>query len=221
MEDPDLYKFYVFLKLNELISGIFLLELIIKLIVYGLLFNGPESYLNIGWNRLDLTIVIISIISFILEHSTDENNDSTKKNLELFKMLKVLRSLRMISKNEGLKLSVLSLIYSIPGIINVGVVSIICVFLIGIFFLNLLKGALYHCVLPENIEILIGYKQIIIREDCTNFGGMWVNSNINYDNIFNSMFSLFVMCTNEGWVTFMFDAVDSVGIGKQPKLENN
>ena len=107
-------------------------------------------------------------------------------------MLKVLRSLRMISKNEGLKLSVLSLIYSIPGIINVGVVSILCVFLIGIFFLNLLKGKLFYCKLPESIELDIGYLKIITNQDCINYGGIWRNNDIHYDNIFNSMFSLFI-----------------------------
>ena len=35
------------------------------------------------------------------------------------------------------------------------------------------------------------------------------------------MFALFVMCTKEGWVSFMYHAVDSVGIGKQPKLNEN
>lgn len=35
------------------------------------------------------------------------------------------------------------------------------------------------------------------------------------------MFSLFVMCTVEGWVTFMYSAVDSVGIRMHPKLNFN
>ena len=127
----------------------------------------------------------------------------------------------MISKSEGLKLSVLSLVYSLPGIFNVGVVSILCLFLLGIFFLNLLKGKLYHCVLPENISDWVGYENIISRCDCLNNGGIWRNKSIHYDNIFNSMFALFVMCTKEGWVTFMFDAVDTVGVGKQPKQNEN
>ena len=55
-------------------------------------------------------------------------------------MLRVLRTLRMISRNEGLKLSMLSLIYSLPGIINVTIVTAIFFLLFGIFFLNMLKG---------------------------------------------------------------------------------
>ena len=100
----------------------------------------------------------------------------TQKNLELLKMLRVLRSLRMISKNEGLKLSVLSLIYSIPGIVNVGVVSLLCLSLVGIFFLNMLKGKLYYCTLPDIIkdQIEIGTK-INHARDCLNHGGIWKN----------------------------------------------
>ena len=67
-------------------------------------------------------------------------------------MLRVLRSLRMISKSEGLKLSVLSLIYSMPGIVNVTIVSLLYLMLLGIFFLNLFKGKFYHCDLPDAIN---------------------------------------------------------------------
>ena len=35
------------------------------------------------------------------------------------------------------------------------------------------------------------------------------------------MFSLFIMCTNEGWVNFMFNAVDTVGVNMQPKFDNS
>lgn len=119
----------------------------------------------------------------------------------------------MISKNEGLKLSVTSLIYSIPGIGNVFVVSALCIYLLGIFFMNLLKGKLYYCILPQELESWVGLDNIITRKDCLDFGGIWRNSDINYDNIFSSMFALFVMCTVEGWATFMYEAVDTVGIG--------
>jgi len=60
-------------------------------------------------------------------------------------MLRILRSLRLISKSEGLKLSVVSLIYSLPGILNVTVVTMLFMLLFGIFFLNILKGKFFYC----------------------------------------------------------------------------
>jgi hypothetical protein len=49
--------------IDFVISIIFVLELFIKIISYGFLFNGEHSYLRNNWNILDFFIVIISIIT--------------------------------------------------------------------------------------------------------------------------------------------------------------
>ena len=67
LEDPKLYKYYIFERINWVATLIFVFELIFKVIVYGFMFNGPESYLKLGWNVLDLFIVITSLISLSLE----------------------------------------------------------------------------------------------------------------------------------------------------------
>ena len=62
---------------------------------------------------------------------------------------------------------------------------------------------------------------IITMYDCYNYGGIWRNKNINFDSIGNAHIALFTMSTTEGWTNFMNDAIDSVGIGMQPKRGNN
>ena len=69
-------------------------------------------------------------------------------------MLRVLRPLRMISRNEGLKVAVQSLINSIPGIVNVMVISMLFLMLFGILGTNLYKGTYYYCNMdkvPKNL----------------------------------------------------------------------
>ena len=131
--------------------------MVIKVIVFGLFLNGPNSYLRNGWNILDSFIVFVSIVSIIMEEtSRGESNYSEAANrLELVKMLRVLRSIRLISRNEGLKLSVISLIHSLPGIIRVTIVSFLFYILFGIFFLNIFKGRFFHCDLEEHLSIKI------------------------------------------------------------------
>ena len=142
LQDPE-WKFKSFFDVtNNFITLIFVVELVMKVIVYGLIMNYENSFLRDGWNVLDCFIVICSITSFAVENFT---SSAAADKIELLKMLRVLRSLRMISRNEGLKLSVLSLIYSLPGILNVTVVSSLFLLLFGIFFLNILKGKFYHC----------------------------------------------------------------------------
>jgi len=114
-------------------------------------------------------------------------------------MLRVLRSIRIITKNEALRLSVMSLIYSMPRIMNLAIVIFLFFLLFGIFFLNLFKGKFYKCVFSGDIRIYIDKNDLITMYDCYNFGGRWENTNMNFDNIQNSIFSLLVMCMNEGW----------------------
>jgi hypothetical protein len=65
-------------------------------------------------------------------------------------MLRVLRPLRMISKNPGLRIAVLSLINAIPDIGNVLVVSLLFLLLFAIMGTNFYKGTFFKCH-TENI----------------------------------------------------------------------
>ena len=64
--DPKGQLAYVLKNIDYVVSAVFLMELIIKNIVYGYLVNGSGSYMRDAWNILDFTIVCISIISIVL-----------------------------------------------------------------------------------------------------------------------------------------------------------
>jgi len=52
--------------INNIITYVFIVEMVIKIIVFGLFTNGPKSYLKSGWNILDCIIVLISILGMII-----------------------------------------------------------------------------------------------------------------------------------------------------------
>jgi hypothetical protein len=119
------------------ITIIFALEFLIKVVVFGFVANGPMSYLRNGWNILDFFIVAISLISLGMS-----SNKLAK--LKALRTFRVLKPLRVLGKNENLKLAINSLLRSLP---NIGNVLIICVFfwlLLGIICVNYLKGALFY-----------------------------------------------------------------------------
>jgi hypothetical protein len=153
-----------------IITGIFCVECIMKIIVNGFLINGSTSYLRVGWNILDFFIVLISVISYII---TGNNLQS----LKVLRLLRILRPLRMISRNEGLKLCVKSLLLAIPGIVNVLVLSVIFYFIFGIFFTNLLKGKFKRCYIDPSIQSSAGVdiSMIVHKWDCLNYGAEWVD----------------------------------------------
>jgi hypothetical protein len=73
---------------NYTFNGIFIVESIIKIISMGFAI-GDKAYLSNSWNRLDFGIVCISVIDMSL----------TGVNLSIFKLLRTLRPLRIITRN--------------------------------------------------------------------------------------------------------------------------
>ncbi len=47
--------------------------------------------------------------------------------------------------------------------------------------------------------------------DCMDFGGDWIRLDQNFDNIFQSMLTMFVVALTEGWIEIMFQGIDSKG----------
>lgn len=125
-------------------TAVFLFESVIKIIVYGLVFNGKDSYLRSAWNMMDMIIVIFAVVS-LFPTGIDVGF------IKILRMLRVLRPLRVVSRNEGLKVAVLSLINAIPGILNVMVICALFFMLFGIFGTNYFKGQFFYCEMT-NVE---------------------------------------------------------------------
>ena len=107
LNDPDGQLSYVLSQMDIVITSIFCFECAVKIIQYGLLFNGPNSYLKVSWNIMDIVIVCFSVLSIIL-------SDINIPFIKVLRLLRVLRPLRVISRNESLKIAVISLINAIP-----------------------------------------------------------------------------------------------------------
>jgi hypothetical protein len=177
-------------------TSIFALEMLIKMITLGILFNGSKSYLRNAWNFLDFIIVTSALLSIAF----------TNFNLSFLKalrMLRILRPLRLISRNKGLKLAITSLINSIPKILNLLLIVLFFMFILAILLMNLFGGTFYDCT---DLHELYGMSHkdieanIKTKWDCLNYGGEWVNKDNNYDNLANSMTTLIGVQSTEGWV---------------------
>lgn len=84
-------------KIDVVVTILFTIESIVNIIMLGFLMNGPSSYLKDSWNVLDFIIVVFSLVSIV---STSFNFDI----LKIFRMMRVLRPLRMLKRNFGLKI---------------------------------------------------------------------------------------------------------------------
>ena len=52
--------------INVVTTGIFIVEVIVKTIASGFLFNYKGSYLRNGWNILDFIVTSISLMDLIM-----------------------------------------------------------------------------------------------------------------------------------------------------------
>lgn len=79
---------------------VFLCEAAMKIITFGFVGNGPPSYLRNPWNLVDFTIILLSLVSI----------SPIANRLQVFKMFRILRALRLISRAEGLRIGLQALL---------------------------------------------------------------------------------------------------------------
>lgn len=211
--DPNGREAEILAQLDKGVTWIFISECVFKIIVYGLIANGKNSYLRNSWNILDFCIVIMSTMLLVFE------NSKSMKQIKILRMLRVLRPLRMIVRNPGMSIVVKSMLNAISDIINVMVVSLLFLVLFAILGTNLYKGSFFYC-LTDNVPSKF-HDRIRDKFDCLDFGGDWVNKDQNFDNVMTASLTLFNVMTTEGWLQVMWDAVDSDKIDKIPILSNN
>jgi hypothetical protein len=103
-------------------------------------------------------------------------------------MVRLLRPIRLLSKNENLKLSMQALVVSVPPIMNLLFIVLLVYFIFAIIGVNLFKGKSYYCdteqiigISPNEIE-----KLIQTDKDCANLGGDWKRQDNHFDDIGSS-----------------------------------
>ena len=95
------------LYLDIIITVIFTFEALVKIIVYGLILNGPGSYLRSASNCLDLIVIFFSAIVYLPSASR------SFEKVKVLRVIRVLRPLKLIIKNDDLKMAINAMFNSI------------------------------------------------------------------------------------------------------------
>ncbi|CAF3603222.1 unnamed protein product [Adineta steineri] len=211
---------------NYIFTVIFSIEMIIKVISNGLI-CGQHTYLHTGWNVMDGSLVIISIIDIATMNRTSVGVSSTSTNhesdattrifsmLRVFRLLRTLRPLRVISRAPGLKLVVQTLLSSLRPIGHIVVICCTFFIIFGILGVQLFKGKFYYC------DGALA-RDVITRQQCETMADhRWRNQQYNFDNLGQALLALFVLASRDGWVQIMYNGIDAVGIDMQPIRNHN
>lgn len=113
----------------------FALEALLKIISAGFLFNGKDSYLRVGWNQLDFTILIFSILALT----------PLPNSLKLFKIFQVIRILKLIGQNQSLRIGMHALLLALPNMLNATIIMLFFFLKFGMLLVSYFKGKMLDC----------------------------------------------------------------------------
>jgi hypothetical protein len=126
------HTLYLFDGINLMLFMVFLVEFGSKVIGYGFCFT-PESYLKNMWNRLDFVVIVGTILNY------------SGFNFSFVRLLRCLRPLRIINRNEGMRVIISAVVDSLA--VNVGVLALsgLGLLIFGILGVSLFAGKMWSC----------------------------------------------------------------------------
>ncbi|XP_047423804.1 voltage-dependent T-type calcium channel subunit alpha-1H-like [Mugil cephalus] len=197
---------------SHLATGVFLIEMVVKVIALGLLV-GKESYCRSLWNIMDGLLGILAFVHIFIKLFTSGKNNMMGI-LKVLRLLRTLRPLRLIKRTPKLKVAIETLIMSAKPLGNI--VLSCCVFLLffGILGVQLFKGRFNYCEGEDT-------SNITNKSDCLAANYHWARKTYNFDSLPQALLTLFVMYSKDGWVNIMYDGLDAVGVDQEPVKNYN
>lgn len=104
---------------------------------------GPGAYLKSGWNCLDSVVVVVSIVNMASATSSGF--------LKTLRILRAFRPLRVISRNENLKVVVQTIFASLPHLLTLVIVALIFLLIFALLFLQYMNGKFLACEVGDTI----------------------------------------------------------------------
>lgn len=160
--------------LNTIFSSLFTVEMIMKLIAYR------AGYFRSKWNCFDFIVTIGTDIGVVVFWTTG-NDDATV--IILIRIFRVLRVVRLVEGLSYAKRLIDTLVYTLPGIINITVLLLLLLFI--------------YSVLGVQLFAKVGYNKTY-------------DEHANFRTFENGLLTLFRFTTGEGWGIYMFDAYEQV-----------
>ncbi|GAB6019856.1 hypothetical protein CHUAL_001395 [Chamberlinius hualienensis] len=103
--------------------------------------------------------------------------------------LRCLRFLKSLSRWKSIRVVMNTLVKALPSIFYVVLFGLVYCLVVAILGVHYMHGRFYKCMEREK-----------------NF--YWINSDINFDNVANSLLALFQVATLSGWLPTVYTAVD-------------
>jgi hypothetical protein len=148
--------------------------------------------------------------------------------------MRSFRPLRVVKRLPGLKIAVMALFKSIIAMLNIMFFILVLWIIFGILGMNLFLGKFWRCNDPFFPGYESGFGDPEWGGGCTGnytvidqhlhkvtVPRVWSNANNNFDNIANSVLTLFQITTLDDWDDIFVNAYAASDIGMQPVKSSN
>jgi voltage-gated sodium channel len=102
--------------LNDVFLGVFVVELVIRLTAFG---SRPAGFFRSGWNVFDFVVVTASFLPGLRENAT------------LLRLIRLARILRVVRLLPDLRVLVVAIGRSLPGVASLTVLAVVTIFVYG------------------------------------------------------------------------------------------
>uniref|UniRef100_UPI00398E5D66 voltage-dependent L-type calcium channel subunit alpha-1S-like isoform X2 n=1 Tax=Pristiophorus japonicus TaxID=55135 RepID=UPI00398E5D66 len=158
--------------LNVVFTVLFALEMVFKLCAFK-----AKGYFGDPWNVFDFLIVIGSIVDVILSE-VDESEDSSRISISFFRLFRVMRLVKLLSRGEGVRTLLWTFIKSFQAL------PYVALLIVMLFF----------------IYAVIGMQ---VFGKIANVDGAQINRNNNFQTFPQAVLLLFRCATGEAWQEIM------------------
>eukprot|EP00440_Ansanella_granifera_P074218 gb/GFBE01080540.1/.p1 GENE.gb/GFBE01080540.1/~~gb/GFBE01080540.1/.p1 ORF type:complete len:2396 (+),score=576.99 gb/GFBE01080540.1/:1-7188(+) len=149
LQDPNGSFVKAMQVVGTIFTAVFFLELIVKMIALGVLCSyDPEqpAYLRSFENIMDFVIVCVSMMDTIQTlFFPDSAGGGVIGVMKIFRGIRMLRPLRLISRNKNLKVVVKTLTASLPELRDLLVFSSLFFLIFALIFVSIYKGSFHSC----------------------------------------------------------------------------
>ena len=210
--------------IDIIITFIFFIEIILKVVSFGFLFNGENSYLRYEYNFLDFLSFVISLVyistnfKMYLEIETIVSINKYNDIIKIIKLLRLVRIFKLIESSESLKAALRAFLKSLKQMIKILVFSMFFILIFDIIGVTYFRGKFNRCDflnVPKSHQILVKTKW-----DCMDYGGDWITPYPNLNNIFSGYVLFFEMMTTENWTKYLYLGIDAININIQPEYNH-
>jgi len=159
-------------------TWIFTVEMVIKLWGYG-----PMNYKKDGYNIFDGVIVLFSWFDYFFLRG-----GGPFSSFRTFRLLRVLRTLKLAKSWHSLNQLLITIVRSIPGLANFGVILMLFLFIYALFGMQFYGGKF------------------------TLVNGFDATPRANFDALRHAVLTVFQVVTGENWNEVMYDCMQVNGV---------